>query len=224
MRILIAEDDEKVLSFVLKGFKEQGITAEGVRDGREAYFRATQETYDCLVLDIMMPHWSGLEVLSQIRKKGILTPVLFLTARDAVGDRVKGLEAGADDYLAKPFAFSELLARVRALARRGQGQAAAELTVADLTLDPVRRRVTRAGRAIELTPKEFALLQFLMEREGEAVTRTALTEQVWGYDFDSMTNVIDVHIRRLREKMDEPFKRPLIHTLRGVGYLLEDRG
>lgn len=223
MRILIAEDDEKVLKFVLKGFKEQGIVAEGVRDGREAYFRATQEQYDCIVLDIMMPHWSGLEVLAEMRKKNLRTPVLFLTAKDAVGDRVTGLEAGADDYLTKPFAFSELLARVRALTRRGQSKPASEFAVGDLSLDPVKRRVIRAGRPVELTPKEFMLLQFMMERAGEAVTRTTLTEQVWGYDFDTMTNVIDVHIRKLREKIDEPFDRPLIHTLRGVGYILEDR-
>ena len=171
----------------------------------------------------MLPNLDGYEILKQLRAKGKQTPVIFLTAKDTVEDRVQGLELGADDYLVKPFAFSELLARVRALIRRGKDQEIAGFEVADLTLDAVKRVVTRAEKIINLTPKEFILLQYLMEHTGEVVTRTMLSENVWGYHFDSMTNVIDVHITNLRKKIDTKDVEPLLHTLRGVGYILEDR-
>ncbi|MCP4649705.1 MAG: heavy metal response regulator transcription factor [PVC group bacterium] len=223
MRILVIEDEEKVLSFIRKGFKEHGFCVDTATDGREGFFLATSETYDCIVLDIMLPNLDGYEVLNHIREKGKNTPVLFLTAKDTVDDRVKGLEAGADDYLVKPFAFSELLARVRALIRRGKEQEITFFQVSDLTLDAVKRVVKRGNKIIDLTPKEFVLLQYLMERKGEVVTRTMLSENVWGYHFDSMTNVIDVHITNLRKKVDVPNAKPLIYTLRGVGYVLEER-
>ena len=223
MRILVVEDEEKVLSFIKKGFKEHGFCVDAATDGREGFFLATSEGYDCIVLDIMLPNLDGYEILKQLRAKGKQTPVIFLTAKDTVEDRVQGLELGADDYLVKPFAFSELLARVRALIRRGKDQEIAGFEVADLTLDAVKRVVTRAEKIINLTPKEFILLQYLMEHTGEVVTRTMLSENVWGYHFDSMTNVIDVHITNLRKKIDTKDVEPLLHTLRGVGYILEDR-
>lgn len=223
MRILVVEDEEKVLRFIRKGFKEHGFCVDTATEGREGFFLATSEQYDCIILDIMLPNLNGYEVLAHIRGKGKKTPVLFLTAKDTVDDRVKGLEAGADDYLVKPFAFSELLARVRALMRRGSPGEVTTFSAAELTLDSVKRQVKCKGKTLELTPKEFTLLQYLMERKGEVVTRTMLSENVWGYHFDSMTNVIDVHITNLRKKIEETGAKPLIHTLRGVGYVLKEK-
>ena len=223
MRILVVEDEAKVLSFIRKGFQEHGFCVDTATDGREGYFLSTSEEYDCIVLDIMLPSLDGYEVLKQLRSKGKQTPVIFLTAKDTVDDRVQGLELGADDYLVKPFAFSELLARVRALIRRGKDQESTIFQVSDLMLDSAKRVVKRAGKIITLTPKEFILLQYLMEHTKEVVTRTMLSENVWGYHFDSMTNVIDVHITNLRKKIDAGNVVPLLHTLRGVGYVLECR-
>ncbi|MFH1877278.1 MAG: response regulator transcription factor [Candidatus Omnitrophota bacterium] len=223
MRVLVVEDEVKVLSFLHKGFEEHGFCVDTAGDGREGFFLAASQKYDCIVLDIMLPKLNGYEVLQQIREKGIKAPVIFLTAKDTVDDRVKGLERGADDYLVKPFAFSELLARVRALIRRGKDREVTVFQEGDLSLDAARRVVKRGGRMIDLTPKEFTLLQYLMERKGEVVTRTMISENVWGYHFDSMSNVIDVHMTNLRKKVDGGFPRPLIHTLRGVGYVLEEK-
>jgi two-component system copper resistance phosphate regulon response regulator CusR len=179
--------------------------------------------YDLIILDVMLPKRDGWSIISQIRKEGKQTPILFLTARDTVQDRVKGLELGADDYLVKPFAFSELLARVRAILRRGPARQAETLRIADLDLDLLRHKATRAGKLLDLTPKEFLLLSLLARRKGEVLSRTLISEQVWDMNFDSDTNVVDVAIRRLRRKMDEPFSKKLIHTIRGVGYVLEER-
>ena len=223
MRVLVVEDETKVLSFVKKGFEEKGFCVDTSLDGQDAFFLAEGEDYDCIILDIMLPKLDGYEVLEKLRAKGIKTPVLFLTAKDTVDDRVKGLELGGDDYLVKPFAFSELFARVQALIRRGKGKETTRFEITDLVMNISKRVVTRGGKKIELTPKEFTLLQYLLERKGEVVTRTMLSQNVWGYHFDSMSNVIDVHINSLRKKVDLPGSKPLIHTLRGVGYVLEPR-
>lgn len=223
MRVLVVEDEAKVLSFLKKGFEEHGFTVDTAQDGREGYFLAEGQEYDCIVLDIMLPKLDGYEVIRELRKKGKKTPVIFLTAKDTVDDRVKGLELGGDDYLVKPFAFSELLARVRVLLRRGKLGDITFLQVKDLTLDLTKRIVKRGERLIDLTPREFSLLQYLMEHKGEVVTRTMLSENVWGYHFDSMSNVIDVHINNLRKKIESEKKEPLLQTLRSVGYILGDR-
>lgn len=223
MRILVVEDEKKVREFVRKGFEEHGFCVDEASDGQEGYFLAEGEKYDCLVLDIMLPKLDGYEMIQQLRKKGNKAPVIFLTAKDAVEDRVKGLELGADDYLVKPFAFSELLARVRALARRGKEPLSDRLEEGGLVMDLRKRIVKREKEEIELTPKEFSLLQYFMEHKGEVVTRTMLAENIWGYHFDSGSNVIDVHMNKLRKKIDEKFKNPLIHTKRSVGYVFEDR-
>lgn len=223
MRILIIEDEKQVLNFVKKGFKEHGFSVDTAMDGREGFFLATGESYDCIVLDIMLPKLDGYEMVEQLRKKGVKTPVIFLTAKDTVEDKVKGLELGGDDYLVKPFSFSELLARVRALMRRGKEDKKAYYQEGNLVLDIAKRVVKRRKSVISLTPTEFTLLQYLLEHKGEVVTRTMISENVWGYDFDSMTNVIDVHMTNLRKKVDTTGEKPLIHTLRGVGYVLEEK-
>jgi heavy metal response regulator len=223
LRILIVEDEKQVLNFVKKGFKEHGFSVDTVMDGREGFFLATGESYDCIVLDIMLPKLDGYEMVEQLRKKGIKTPVIFLTAKDTVEDKVKGLELGGDDYLVKPFSFSELLARVRVLMRRGKEEKKAYYQEGNLGLDISKRVVKRGKSIISLTPTEFTLLQYLLEHKGEVVTRTMISENVWGYDFDSMTNVIDVHMTNLRKKVDTTGEKPLIHTLRGVGYVLEEK-
>jgi heavy metal response regulator len=220
---LVVEDEKQVLNFVKKGFKEHGFSVDTAMDGREGFFLATGESYDCIVLDIMLPKLDGYEMVEQLRKKGIKTPVIFLTAKDTVEDKVKGLELGGDDYLVKPFSFSELLARVRALMRRGKEEKKAYYQEGDLVLDIAKRVVKRGKSIISLTPTEFTLLQYLLEHKGEVVTRTMISENVWGYDFDSMTNVIDVHMTNLRKKIDAKGEKPLIHTLRGVGYVLEEK-
>ena len=223
MKILIVEDEPKTGDYLKQGLTEAGFTVDLVRDGRDGLHHALTEAYDLAILDVMLPGLDGWGVLAGIRRAGKDMPVLFLTARDQVEDRVKGLELGADDYLVKPFAFSELLARVRTLLRRGAKTSGAELLrVADLELDLLRRRVTRAGKRIDLTAKEFALLELLLRRQGEVLPRSLIASQVWDMNFDSDTNVIEVAMRRLRAKLDDPFEPKLIRTVRGMGYVLEN--
>ena len=223
MKILIVEDEKKSASYLRKGLQEAGFVADVAENGEDGLHMALRGKYDLLLLDVMLPGRDGWQVLSEMRRRGLDLPVMFLTARDAVSDRVKGLELGADDYLTKPFAFSELIARLRTILRRGPIRQTDVLTIADLEMDTQRRRALRGGQRIDLTPKEFSLLLLLCRRSGEVLTRTYIAEEIWGMNFDSETNVIDVHIRRLRMKVDDPFATPLIHTIRGVGYVLEPR-
>ena len=224
MRILVIEDDANVAGFVAKGLREAGHVVDVADNGKDGLFLATTEAYDALVLDRMLPQVDGLTVLRTLRASGSAVPVLLLSALGEVDDRVQGLRAGGDDYLTKPFAFVELLARIEVLARRPRAGAAPEtaLRVADLELDLLARTVRRAGVAIELQPREFRLLEYLMRHAGQVVTRTMLLEAVWDYHFDPQTNVIDVHVSRLRAKLDKGHPRPLIHTVRGAGYRLAD--
>jgi heavy metal response regulator len=223
MRILLVEDDMGASRFIRKGLQEKGYAIDVAFDGEEGFHSATAQDYDLIILDIMLPEMSGFEVLKGIRKKGIITPVIFLTARDEKEDVVHGLELGADDYLIKPFSFAELLARIKAVLRRGQKDSdLAKLTVADLTLNLMNRTAIRGAKNIELSAKEFVLLDYLMRNAGQVLTRTMILEHVWGYDFDTSTNIIDVHINRLRAKIDKDFSRKLIHTIKGVGYVLTD--
>lgn len=222
MRLLIVEDEPKTADYLRKGLSEAGFVAELVRSGSDGLHLALTESYDLIVLDVMLPDIDGWEILRSMRAAGKDTPVLFLTARDLVEDRVKGLNLGADDYLTKPFAFAELLARVRTLLRRGKVAIAVErLTVADLEVDLLRRRVVRAGKRMDVTAKEFALLELLMRHQGEVLPRSLIASQVWDMNFDSDTNVIDVAVRRLRAKIDDEFDTKLIRTVRGMGYVLE---
>ena len=221
MKILIVEDERKTGDYLKQGLSEAGFVADLARDGVEGRHAALHDDYDLVVLDVMLPGLDGWQVLRSIRAAGKQVPVLFLTARDQVEDRVRGLEEGADDYLVKPFAFSELLARVRTLLRRGKAREASCLRAADLEVDLLRRRVTRAGRRVELTAKEFALLELLLRRHGEILPRSLIASQVWDMNFDSDTNVIEVAVRRLRAKIDDDFEPKLIRTVRGMGYLLE---
>ena len=222
MKILIVEDEQKTGDYLKQGLSEAGFVADLVRDGVDGRHLALTEDYDLVVLDVMLPGLDGWQVLRELRQAGRHMPVLFLTARDQVEDRVKGLELGADDYLVKPFAFSELLARVRTLLRRGKSKEPELLQVADLDLDLLRRRVTRAGKRIDLTAKEFALLELLLRRQGEVLPRSLIASQVWDMNFDSDTNVIEVAMRRLRAKIDDDFEPKLIRTVRGMGYVLEN--
>ena len=221
MKILIVEDEAKTGDYLRKGLGEAGFIVDLARDGSDGLHLARTGDYDLVVLDVMLPGLDGWAVLRTLRRGGRELPVLFLTARDQVEDRVRGLELGADDYLVKPFAFSELLARVRTLLRRGKTKEPEVLRAADLELDLLRRRVTRVGTRIDLTAKEFALLELLLRRQGEVLPRSLIASQVWDMNFDSDTNVIEVAVRRLRAKVDEPFEPKLIHTVRGMGYLLE---
>lgn len=221
MRLLIVEDDREAASYMGKGLREGGHTADHAADGDTAYEFARTHDYDVLVVDRMLPGTDGIALVERLRREGDETPVLFLSALGEVDDRVEGLRAGGDDYLVKPYAFAELLARVEALARRGTtGAPQTTLKVADLEVDLLSRRVARSGRTIDLQPREFGLLEYLMRNSGRVVTRTMLLEQVWGYHFDPQTNVIDVHISRLRGKIDRGFDTPLLHTVRGAGYCL----
>ena len=222
MKVLIVEDEPKTGDYLKQGLSEAGFVADLVRDGVDGRHLALTDDYDLVVLDVMLPGLDGWQVLREIRQAGRHMPVLFLTARDQVEDRVKGLELGADDYLVKPFAFSELLARVRTLLRRGKSKEPELLQVANLDLDLLRRRVTRAGKRIDLTAKEFALLELLLRRQGEVLPRSLIASQVWDMNFDSDTNVIEVAMRRLRAKIDDDFEPKLIRTVRGMGYVLEN--
>jgi two-component system copper resistance phosphate regulon response regulator CusR len=223
MKILIVEDEPKTGDYLKQGMAEAGFVVDLVRDGLDGLHHALTQAYDLAILDVMLPGLDGWGILTGIRRAGKDMPVLFLTARDAVDDRVKGLELGADDYLVKPFAFSELLARVRTLLRRGSKASAAEcLRMADLELDLMRRRVSRAGKRIDLTAKEFSLLELLLRRQGEVLPRSLIASQVWDMNFDSDTNVIEVAMRRLRAKVDDDFEPKLIRTVRGMGYVLEN--
>lgn len=224
MKILIVEDEVKTGDYLKKGLQEAGFSVDLARNGADGLHLATSGEYALIVLDVMLPGLNGWEVVEGMRRSGHDLPVLFLTARDDVQDRVKGLELGADDYLVKPFAFSELLARVRTLLRRGRAREPETLKTADLELDVLRRRATRAGQRIDLTPKEFSLLELLLRRRGEVLPRSLIASQVWDMNFDSDSNVVEVAVRRLRAKVDDPFQRKLIHTVRGMGYVLEARG
>jgi len=223
MRILVVEDDRKVASFIRQGLVEEGHTVETAADGDGALELLVEgEPYDLIVLDVMLPGRDGFAVLTGARQAGVHAPVIMLTARDSVADKVTGLDLGADDYLAKPFAFEELLARVRALFRRRSERRAPVLRLADLTLDPATRKVERAGRRIELTTREWALLEYFMRNTGRILTRPMLVQHVWGLDFDPESNIVDVYVGYLRRKIDGPQERKLFHTIRGAGYVLKD--
>ncbi len=221
MKILIVEDEQKTGDYLRQGLSEAGFVVDLARNGPDGLHQGMSEGYDLAILDVMLPGLDGWRVLQALRQAGKDMPVLFLTARDQVEDRVKGLELGADDYLVKPFAFSELLARVRSLLRRGKAKEPETLRAADLELDLLRRRATRAGRRIDLTAKEFALLELLLRRQGEVLPRSLIASQVWDMNFDSDTNVVEVAVRRLRAKVDDDFDPKLIRTMRGMGYVLE---
>jgi len=220
MRVLLVEDDRKVASFIRKGLTEEGYAVDVAHEGETGLAMGMDRLHDVIVLDVMLPLKPGFQVLRELRQAKVTTPVLLLTARDAVEDKVQGLDAGADDYLTKPFAFAELLARVRALLRRGKGVQAAVLQAADLVLDPAARTVKRGGEAIPLTNREFALLEYLLRNPGRVLTRTMISEHVWDYSFDAGTNVIDVYVNYLRKKIDAGREVKLIHTVRGAGYVL----
>jgi two-component system copper resistance phosphate regulon response regulator CusR len=220
MRLLVVEDERKTGEYLKKGFEESGFTVDVANNGVDGLHLALEGGYELIVLDVMLPGLDGWDVIKQLRAK-CPTPVLFLTARDDVDDRVKGLELGADDYLIKPFAFVELLARVRTLLRRGPAREVEHLKIGDLEIDAIRRRVKRAGRRIDLTPREFALLHLLATRQGEVLTRTQIASSVWDMNFDSDTNVVEVAIRRLRVKIDDADSPKLIHTVRGMGYVID---
>lgn len=224
MRILIIEDDSEAAAYLVKAFREAGHTADHAADGLEGYARASDGDYDVLVVDRMLPKMDGLSLIGGLREQKIQTPVLILSALGQVDDRVKGLRAGGDDYLAKPYAFSELLARIEALERRKSGPTGVPtvLRVADLELDRLGHKLTRGGKEIPLQPREYRLLEYLMRHLGQVVTRTMLLENVWDYHFDPQTNVIDVHISRLRAKIDKGFDTQLLHTVRGAGYMIRD--
>jgi two-component system, OmpR family, copper resistance phosphate regulon response regulator CusR len=222
MRILIVEDEPKMAAYLRKGLMEASFRVDMAADGTEGLFLALHEDYDLVVLDVMLPEIDGLEVLKRLRTQKS-TPVLLLTARDTVQDKVAGLESGADDYLSKPFAYAELLARIRALLRRPAQSIDPVLSVGDMEIDVIRRRVRRGNARIDLTAQEFALLKLFAERQGEVLTRAFVTSQVWDMNFDSDTNVVDVAIKRLRAKIDNPFDKKLLHTVRGMGYVMEEK-
>jgi two-component system, OmpR family, response regulator len=222
MRILVVEDDSKIASFIVKGLKQSGFIVDHAADGEAGLLRARTQSYDALVLDLMLPQLDGLSVLRRLREEGIRAPVIILSARASVDDRILGLQAGGDDYLTKPFAFSELLARLQALIRRAtQTAEPTKLSVGDLSMDLLTREVRRGGRVIELPAKEFALLEYLMRQPGRVLTKTLILERIYDYNFDPQTNVVDVLIHRLRAKVDKDFPVKLIHTIRGVGYVLK---
>ncbi len=223
MRILVVEDEPKTAAYLKKGLSENGFIVDTASKGDAGLSLAKTNEYDLVILDVMLPGRDGWSILSEIRRCGKDTPVLFLTAKDSVRDRVKGLELGADDYLLKPFASSELLARVRTVLRRGPVRQPDILNIVDLEIDLLKHRATRHGRKLDLTPKEFLLLTLLVQRKGEVLPRTTIAEQVWDMNFDSDTNVVDVAVRRLRRKVDDPFSTKLIKTVRGVGYIIEDQ-
>jgi two-component system copper resistance phosphate regulon response regulator CusR len=217
VKILVVEDEARAAASLHKGLAEKGFVVDVASRGDQGLVLALAGDYDLIILDVMLPGRDGWSILAELRQAGKQTPVLFLTARDAIEDRVKGLESGADDYLVKPFAFSELLARVRTILRRGPARSPDVLRIGDLELDLIRHRASRSGQVLRLTPREFALLSLLARRAGEALSRTLIAEQVWDMNLGSETNVVDVHVRRLRSKVDDPFEQKLIHTVRGVG-------
>jgi two-component system OmpR family response regulator len=223
MRILLVEDDLKIASFITKGLKAAGFAVDHVTDGEEGLHMALTEPYDTAIIDIMLPKRDGLSIIEEMRKKTIGTPVIILSAKGSIDDRVKGLQTGSDDYLTKPFAFSELLARVQALIRRASGASEpTRLTVADCSMNLLTREVLRTGKKIELQPLEFSLLEYLMRNAGKVVSKTMIMEHVWDYNFDPQTNVVEARISRLRDKIDKGFSTKLIHTVRGVGYVLKE--
>jgi two-component system OmpR family response regulator len=223
MRILVVEDDKKIASFVVKGLKQNGFAVDHSPDGQDALILATTTDYDAAVVDVMIPGMDGISLVQQLRQKGVRTPVIFLSAKGSVEDRIRGLQSGGDDYLTKPFSFAELLARIQALVRRATSTTnePTRLSVADLTIDLLTREVTRAGQKIELQSKEFALLEYLMRNAGRVVTKAMILEHIWDYSFDPQTNVVDVLVHRLRTKIDKEFPKKLIHTYRGMGYAIK---
>ena len=221
MRILIVEDEKKVAAFIKKGLEEETYAVDIAMDGEEGLHLGEQNQYDLIILDLMLPKINGLEILSILRSKKIETPILLLTAKDSVDDKVEGLNQGADDYLTKPFAFSELLARIRVLLRREKAETKTTLEIADLTLNLVSHKVNRGNEEIELTGKEYSLLEYFMRNQEKVLTRTMIAEHVWDYNFDTFTNVIDVYVNHLRKKIDKNFSTKLLHTLRGVGYVMK---
>ena len=223
MRVLVVEDEPQIASFIVRGLTENGYSVDLASDGHEALAWPSVAEFDVIVLDVMLPGMDGIQVCRTLRQKGVRTPILMLTARDAIEDRVAGLDSGADDYLVKPFAFAELLARLRALSRREPALLGAELEVGDLAMDTTTRLVNRAGRPIELTAKEFSLLEYLMRHPNQVLSRTLIAEHVWNYDFEGATNVIDVHVKNLRKKIDHGSGTKLIQTVRGAGYRISDR-
>ena len=223
MRILIIEDEAKTLRYLIKGLSESGFVVDGTDQAEEGMGFAQSREYDLIILDVMLPKQDGFSILQELRRQGRQTPVLFLTARDSVEDKVRGLKLGADDYLVKPFAFSELLARIQTILRRGQSRQNEKIKIADLEIDFLAHRVLRRAKRIELTTKEFLLLSLFARHAGRILSRTLIAEQVWDMNFDGDTNVVDVAVRRLRSKIDEPFEKPLIHTVRGMGYVFEER-
>ncbi|MHB8337336.1 MAG: response regulator [Ignavibacteriaceae bacterium] len=222
MKILIVEDEKKVASFIKKGMEEEYFTADIALDGKEGLKMATSEDYDAIIMDIMLPFIDGISLLKEIRKREIITPVLMLTVKDSLKDKVEGLDAGADDYLTKPFAFEELVARIRALLRRHESSKTPTLHVGELVLDLQSHKVLRGEQEILLTPKEYAILEYLMRNSNKVVSRTKLIEHVYEYHFDPETNIIDVYINKVRAKVDNNFDKPLIHTIRGIGYIIKD--
>ena len=221
MRILIVEDEKKVAAFIKKGLEEETYAVDIATDGEEGFHLGEQNQYDLIILDLMLPKINGLDILSGLRSQNIETPILLLTAKDSVEDKVEGLNQGADDYLTKPFAFSELLARIRVLLRRGKAESKTILEIADLTLNLVSHKVSRGNEEIELTGKEYSLLEYFMRNQEKVLTRTMIAEHVWDYNFDTFTNVIDVYVNHLRKKIDKNFSTKLLHTLRGVGYVMK---
>ena len=224
MRVLIVEDHVKMAALIQRGLRKEAMAVDVTANGEDALWMAAATAYDAVVLDVMLPGLDGFEVCRRLREKGVWTPILMLTARDAVRDRVAGLDSGADDYLTKPFSYAELLARLRALVRRGPVERPAELRVGDLRLDPARHRVWRSETEISLSPKEFAVLETLMRRPGEVLSRFQLLEHAWDYDYENRSNVVDVYVRYLREKLDRPFGKCAFETVRGVGYRLLEEG
>lgn len=222
MRILVVEDEKKVSSFIQRGLEEEGFSVDVAFDGEEGVEKAENQTFDLILMDIMLPKKDGLAAIKELRDKQVVTPVLCLTARDSVDDKVTGLDIGADDYLAKPFAFAELVARCRALIRRGSKDRGAEIFFADLRLDPVAHKVWRSGNEIDLTSKEYALMEYFMRHPNQPLTRAMIAENVWDYTFDSFTNIIDVYVNYLRNKIDRDYDKKLIHTVRGQGYMLKE--
>lgn len=223
MRILHVEDDKSIASFVVKGLKEAGHVVDHVENGEDGLHRALTETYDVAIVDLMLPKLDGLSLISEMRRQGRKTPVIILSAKRSVDDRVRGLEEGSDDYLTKPFAFAELIARIHALVRRAHNiPDATHLTAGDLSIDILARRVVRAGRTIDLQPREFALLEYLMRNAGRVVSKTMIMEHVWDYNFDPQTNVVETRISRLRDKINKGFQKQLIETVRGAGYVLRE--